>query len=339
MSAQMDPADEFPHRHPGTPNWTESFMFQAYSPGTRIGCFFHVGRASWGDPDLWLERLTVTLPDGRAAVSGAYRKGHREHGGGTDACYADCLEPYAAWTVVFDAAVQLTNLREMLDGRLRMGVQQPLHMELRWRPIGPIWDQRDMKIHSLKSVHYEQAGWLSGFVGVDGVRLPFEGPGRRDRSWGIRNFAALEEHTILHGEFPDDGIAFATAWFRVSDGPATPPRGYVAFGPSIEDITAATLPTTALFSPAGSPFEAVLPTHRGDLRIQGRVLQSFVHTLLNPNGVAVGADLEDDRAVILCGFQVELEADGRNGFGFMERSGKAPSVRAAAARARTASDK
>ena len=73
--------------------------------------------------------------------------------------------------------------------------------------------------------HYEQSCRVTGDFVVRGDRIPFDGFGQRDHSWGFRHWAGLHQWHWVTG-FLTDGRAFNLFEVHTHDG-ATTVNGFV----------------------------------------------------------------------------------------------------------------
>ena len=93
-----------------------------------------------------------------------------------------CVSPNQQWQIAFD------------DGVARVDIE--------WRALSPIYDWE--WTHLTGSRHYEQTGAVTGQIEVAGRRLTVNGFSQRDRSWGPRSFAVVQQCWSSRVQFSAD---------------------------------------------------------------------------------------------------------------------------------------
>lgn len=88
--------------------------------------------------------------------------------------------------------------------------------------------------------HYEQSMQVRGSITIGGERLPFEGTGHRDHSWGPRDWSAAHRWRWLCGQM--DGFAFNAMYLTIAGTHVT--NGYVWSGGRCTPLQALELENT-----------------------------------------------------------------------------------------------
>lgn len=132
--------------------------------------------------------IGVWLPDGRFALA----FGREEPGEAIAAgpIRMVCEQPGWAWRLEADGPGLVFDRPEALAER---GAGRPCSVRGTVRFLGwvdPFAFESGLT-SAVASHHYEQPGSVAGVLEVDGVRVPFAGPGMRDHSWGVRDWQAV----------------------------------------------------------------------------------------------------------------------------------------------------
>jgi hypothetical protein len=193
--------DELLHEIGAAEHWQESFYFNWADPMhdvfglARIGFRFHQER---------VDGLILTIRDGKPefcypAVSVKQkrpwsdqdpRSGMRARG----------------FTVTMEEPLQRWRIK--LEGRHRM--------DLLFEAETPAFDYNaaGKVADEMAGEHFEQSGRVTGFTEFKGTRLAIDARGQRDKSWGVRDWPALQGWNWITGLF-DDGFSFnATESFQ-----------------------------------------------------------------------------------------------------------------------------
>ncbi len=93
-----------------------------------------------------------------------------------------CIAPNERWHIAFD------------DGVAKVDIE--------WRALSPIYDWEWTQLTG--SRHYEQTGAVTGLIEVAGRRLTVNGFSQRDRSWGPRSFAVVQQCWTSQVQFSAD---------------------------------------------------------------------------------------------------------------------------------------
>jgi hypothetical protein len=245
------PEDDFRHAHGPAQWWNESFYFNFFDSGGRLGGFIRIGFSpGFGLTDGF---LVLRLGDGTLLIARTRAPWSEARDGETvlaaAALTAQCEEPLARWQIAYDGdAFVIGDPREvafltasglwMLPRRqVRLGLSfdafhQPFvfpslpqrRLPLREAlasssPEGSLLDRARMLPDLLKSAiamrgnhHFEQAGHWRGAIEIDAERFNFAGTGLRDRSWGIRDWRVPDWYRWINAQFGEQ-LAFNA--FRV----------------------------------------------------------------------------------------------------------------------------
>ena len=184
--------DERRHEPTDTFHFTESWYFDFWRPDG-VGGYVLLGivpnqRVAWYwaylvSPDFGLVVVRdheVAMPRGKALEVRA------------DSLWAElvCETPMEHWGLGLEAfGVRLDDPADAYRGEL--GERLPVGLDLEWEAITPRYDY---PYPEGAGSHYEHAGIVHGDLLVDDLRIPFDGRGERDHSWGERDWWALGWH-------------------------------------------------------------------------------------------------------------------------------------------------
>jgi hypothetical protein len=247
------PEDDLRHAHSPARQWNESFYFNFFDSGGRLGGFIRIGFS----PGLGITDgiLGLRLADGTlllARICTAWRPtfvGETVVAAG--ALTARCEEPLARWKIAYDGdAFVVDDARDVTfftasglwmlpTRRVRFALsfeafhpaflfpklpqrRLPLREALASStPEGSLLDRVRALPELLKSVpamranrHLEQAGHWRGAVEIDAERFDFAGTGLRDRSWGIREWRMFSQWRWINTQFGEQ-LAFSAYRVRV----------------------------------------------------------------------------------------------------------------------------
>jgi hypothetical protein len=279
----LRPEDDYTHPLGPEPNFNESMYFNFFDRERRIGGFVRLGnRANEGRAE---KTVAVYLPDGRALF-------HFERAaiGSNDAFDAgglrfDVEEPSQRLRSRYAGPVlELADPLALADPR-RAFRESPVRralLDLLHDAVGPMYGNRgDDKEDGLPAeqqfakAHYEQHMRVSGALEVDGERLPIDGFGLRDHSWGPRTWQAIHGYEWLTMNFGDDFGAMVSLIRREPGKERV--GGVVVRGDEMVGVKRARLETE--FEEGGLAHRALrvfLETRDGEkLEIEGRV-QGFL---------------------------------------------------------------
>jgi hypothetical protein len=186
-------SDEARHA-PGTEQlWNESWYVDFHDGGDvggylRLGLYPNLGVAWWwaylvrGDQLIVVRDHEVPLPKGDALEIRA------------DALWGEmiCETPMEHWTLRMEAfGVLLDSPRDSYHGE--RGERLAAGLDLEWEALGPWFDYPHGGGHAYTG-HYQHAGAVHGEILLGRERIPFEGTGERDHSWGPRDWWAVGWH-------------------------------------------------------------------------------------------------------------------------------------------------
>ena len=178
------PADEYPHTPSRTPDWKESYWFGFYDPPSKICALlyisaypnvpkrdFLVALLAHGDADLYLNTLPLGGKLGQLSDNWL--------------TYT-LIKPNALWHIHFD------DRRRFLD------------LDFSGRFATVRYDPKQSYIKGiLEQEHYEQPCLVKGTVRLaDGTRHEVHCFGHRDHSWGVRDYASIDEWYWVEAQFP-----------------------------------------------------------------------------------------------------------------------------------------
>jgi hypothetical protein len=181
------PADEDRHQASGETWFNESWYFD-FSQADGTGGYVRLGlypnqRMAW----FWAYLVTpeeglivvrdheIPLPKGDALEVRA------------DSLWAElvCETPMEHWGLGMEAFG--VRLDEPVDAyRGEIGERLPVGLDLEWEAVTPVYDYPYPDGHL--GAHYEHAGIVHGELLIGSDRIPFEGRGERDHSWGERDW-------------------------------------------------------------------------------------------------------------------------------------------------------
>jgi hypothetical protein len=222
---QPSAADERRHEPGGERLWDESWYFDFASTDGRLGGCLRLGLypnlgVAWywaylvgdGVGLLTVKHHEARLPKGdvlEVREDGVWSAIH-------------CETAHDHWSVGLEAfAVALDDPADAYahaDGR---GQHMPLGFDLEWEAVAPPYTYPGV-------TRYEQPCRVTGDIAIGADRLSFDGSGRRDHSWGVRDWwrsawvstsGALDDGTRFHAVStgpPGFGAAVSTHGYTVS---------------------------------------------------------------------------------------------------------------------------
>jgi hypothetical protein len=104
-----------------------------------------------------------------------------------DSLWGECVceTPMEHWSLGLEAfGVRLDAPADAYRGEL--GERLPVGLDLEWEAATPVYDYPYPEGHP--GAHYEHAGIVHGELLIGPDRIPFEGKGERDHSWGERDW-------------------------------------------------------------------------------------------------------------------------------------------------------
>ena len=208
------PEDDYTHPLGPEPNFNESMYFNFFDRARKVGGFVRLGnRANEGRAEM---TTTLYLPDGRALFT--FARPQISHNDAFDAggMRFDVEEPTQRLRTRFSGELlELKDPRAMADPRRAFSEspRKKVELDLVHEAVGPMYGgqadreetERDASQQFAKA-HYEQHMAVKGALSVDGERIPVDGFGLRDHSWGPRFWQAIHSYEWLTLNFgPDFG--------------------------------------------------------------------------------------------------------------------------------------
>ncbi|HEX5064473.1 MAG TPA: hypothetical protein VFY49_00020 [Myxococcota bacterium] len=277
------PEDDYTHPLGPEPNFNESMYFNFFDRARKVGGFVRLGnRANEGRAEM---TTTLYLPDGRVLFT--FGRPQISHNDAFDAggMRFDVEEPTQRLRTRYSGELlELKDPRAMADPRRAFSEspRKKVELDLVHEAVGPMYGgqadreetERDASQQFAKA-HYEQHMAVKGGVTVDGERIPIDGFGLRDHSWGPRFWQAIHSYEWLTLNFGPDFGAMLSIIRR--DPSSERVGGVVVRGDSLDNVKRARV--TAEFEPNGLYHKKVavaLDTAGGEhLDITGEVV-SFI---------------------------------------------------------------
>lgn len=215
----LRPEDDYTHPLGNEPNFNESVYFNFFDRERSLGGFVRIGnRANEGHAEM---TVTVFLPDGRVLFQ--FRRAPIEHNDAFDAggARAEVIEPSQRLRTTYQGrALELREPRDMADPRraFRDNPLRSLSLDLLHDAVGAMYGtagSRDEEERPAEEqfarAHYEQHMRVTGTLDVEGERIPVDGFGLRDHSWGPRYWQAIAGYEWLTMNFgPDLGVMLSS---------------------------------------------------------------------------------------------------------------------------------
>jgi hypothetical protein len=171
------------HNPTSAPDWKESYYFQLYDPEVKIAAFFYISaypnvpKRDYlvallvdGETDIYLNTLPTpgkldSLGDGKLTF--------------------ELAQPHELWKIHFDDGKRFANLE--FAGRF-----DPFAYD----------SKQAYKKGVLEQEHYEQGCFVDGTIRLaDGTEHQISCFGHRDHSWGLRDYAAIDEWNWIAAQF------------------------------------------------------------------------------------------------------------------------------------------
>jgi len=224
-------AAEFHHRHTDSYYWNESFYFNFTDPEKKIGGFTRIGMLPNQNTAIGI--LYLYLADGsiNMLVQAEPLEASRDEIQ-TGLLRYERIRPLWEWKITFQGTmIHFENHRMLLDfidqkypedlvfhnasvDLVFKGWAPCVHFkDLNLRAFAERMVAKKIRFGDLKSIstlaseHYQQVGTWSGTIEIEGEKIPFEGSGCRDHSWGDRDWKAPQKTTYLTAQF-DNKIGF-----------------------------------------------------------------------------------------------------------------------------------
>jgi hypothetical protein len=183
MSGEVPSSDENYHNPTPKPDWKESYYFQFYDPKTKVCAFFYISaypnvpKRDYlvallldGETDIYLNTRTTpgkldALDDGKLRF--------------------EIIEPNQLWKIHFNDGKRFASLE--FTGR--------------FDPFAYDSQQSYLK-NVLEQEHYEQGCFVEGSIQLaSGTEYQIDCYGHRDHSWGLRDYAAINEWNWVAAQF------------------------------------------------------------------------------------------------------------------------------------------
>ena len=183
MSHEVSPLAEQFHDPTAVTDWKESYYFQFYDPQVQLAAFFYISAypnipkrdylvayLADGNIDIYLNTLPTpgkldTLSDGQLRF--------------------ELIEPHELWTIHFDDGKRIAKLD--FTGRF-----DPFAYDAKQAYQQGVLEQE----------HYEQGCFVEGTVSLaNGKEHIIDCYGHRDHSWGLRDYAAIDEWNWIAAQF------------------------------------------------------------------------------------------------------------------------------------------
>ena len=274
-----------------SPHWSDSLYFNAWDPRTdtfvmtRIAVLGNAGRVT-GGMIVWA-------------------------GGELTYAYGRELQeiPPADWDVMTTDGLTYRMLQSGQVWAMQLD-DDTTRAHLEWHGLSPATSYDAHPAGPLpKAVawgHYEQSCRVTGDFVVRGDRIPFDGFGQRDHSWGFRHWAGLHQWHWVTG-FLTDGRAFNLFEVHTHDG-ATTVNGFVHGPAGDEYVTSVDRVLTRASDGGADTYLMTLTTGDGEtLTIEGERAGASVPVRPDPEQPAVVHETP-----------MRLSADGVPGYGIYE---------------------
>lgn len=178
------PADEYPHTPSQIRDWKESYWFGFYDPPSKICALLYIS-AYPNVPKR--DFLVALLANGQADLYlNTLRLGGKLGQIGDNWLTFTLIKPNELWHIHFD------DRRRYLD----------LDFAKRFPTVR--YDPKQSYVKGiLEQEHYEQPCLVKGTVRLlDGTRHEVNCYGHRDHSWGIRDYASIDQWYWIEAQFP-----------------------------------------------------------------------------------------------------------------------------------------
>lgn len=313
----LSDADDLPHPIVHEPLWSENYLSHAVFPDTGCAHWLHQGRTAF-DSRTWQDFFVFYLPDDRFLCAKGTARLPDDRGPQGPALIYRCDEPFTQWTKSFHGLARLVTGDQLRAGPLTDGLGVGVDMEVTWTARGAAFDM-DMSGQSWGHTHYEQNCDLSGFIAFGDERIELAGTGLRDHSWGPRDFAPIDHHCWIHGQWPD-GRSFmifhlltmqgqVLSHVTVDDGRGRMNARIVSDAPLIDTLVQGQDPYTLRFE-----------TERGIVDITAQPGRSATLSMAGTSEMVIGRDPEPTASHWLAEATTRFTWDGDEGWGLTERT-------------------
>jgi hypothetical protein len=183
MAYDVDPANELFHDPTTARDWKESYYFQLYDAEAKLAAFFYISaypnvpKRDYlvaflvnGETDIYLNTLPTpgkfdTLSDGKLTF--------------------ELIQPHELWKITFNDGKRFVDLE--FAGRF-----DPFAYDAKQAYQKGVIEQE----------HYEQGCFVDGTIRLtDGSEHQLSCFGHRDHSWGLRDYAAIDEWNWIAAQF------------------------------------------------------------------------------------------------------------------------------------------
>ncbi|MFX1565141.1 MAG: hypothetical protein ACFFCH_04040 [Promethearchaeota archaeon] len=183
MAYDVDPSTEQFHDPTAAPDWKESFYFQLFDPEANLAAFFYISaypnisKRDYlvallfdGETDIYLNTLPMpgkldALSDGKLTF--------------------ELIQPHELWKITFEDGKRFVDLE--FTGRF-----DPFAYDAK----------QAYKKGVIEQEHYEQGCFVDGTIRLtDGSEHQLSCFGHRDHSWGLRDYAAIDEWNWIAAQF------------------------------------------------------------------------------------------------------------------------------------------
>ena len=311
----IDPADDLPHASQDVPFWSETYLWTAYDPTTRIGFYLHQGVTAF-DPGLWRSTFGCCLPNGDLLMTKTYGRAPDERSVGSPALKATCEEPLERWTLRIDGAGRRVSPEESRSSLVGDGLPTKLSLELSFTAAMPAFSPGEA---SWGRLHHDQPCAVHGRIDYGEGLVAFDGTGYRDHSMGPRELSGYRGSDWCEASFPSGRFFYLTD-IRWDPAEHSMRRAFVHDGAAYQFVELKSMP---VLTDAASDLRAVRLSFvgpDGPAEVSGEIenVVRFTHKL--PHELCLGTDLESatptDLAVIDC--MTRYTWDGEVGYGLCE---------------------
>lgn len=322
----VDPELDLPHPVPDdVPGWSETMFFHVWSPESGVGVFVHTGR--WpSDPELWWAQTIALLPEGGLLVDRSWGRSRDRRGPSTGNLRVSCTEPLHRWTLAFDGAGEVTDLRRMAAGPSGAGRARPFAFDLDLEAAAGVWDMhRALGIDGLAwaAAHHTQGLRARGRLTAGERTWRIDGVAHRDHSSGPRDVARVGGLHFCLLVFPRSGRVLngLVNWTR--DDRVDHRTFALQEGGRCEIGSAITVTGLADYR-THEPRTLTVKVRRADGSrdvLEAEWLHGYSLTFLEPNENLNGVDLgpQPDALVVTQSTVRATAPDGEIGYGVIER--------------------
>jgi hypothetical protein len=183
MSSEVPNSDEQFHDPTNAPDWKESYYFQLYDPETNLAAFFYISAY----PNIpKRDYLVAFLQDGQTDIYlNTFPTPGKLDNLDDGKLRFELIAPHDQWKIHFDDGKRFANLE--FTGRFDSFAYDP---------------KQAYKKDVLEQEHYEQGCFVDGTIRMaDGTEHQLSCFGHRDHSWGLRDYAAIDEWNWIAAQF------------------------------------------------------------------------------------------------------------------------------------------